>query len=326
MREVNVLFLSAGRRVELIQFFREAVEELGMKSKLVAADITETAPAIYFADTFYMIPKIYHEKHIDSIIDICKKEDIHLIIPTIDTELLKLAENKEYIEQQTNAKVLVSDLDVINICRNKINTQLFFEKYGFGVPKLISQEDVKNKNYTLPLFIKPLNGSSSKNTFKVTNEQELHFFNKYIDYPMIQQFIEGEEFTVDTFLDFDSNIISIVPRKRLATRDGEISKGIIVKDEEIIAEVRAVLEALKPIGHITVQCMKTTDGIKFIEINPRFGGGAPMSIKAGANSPAWLYRLLSGEQLSYQEEYEENLLCLRYDDAVFINDEGKVLA
>mgnify|MGYP003310279869 CR=1 FL=1 len=113
---------------------------------------------------------------------------------------------------------------------------------------------------------------------------------------------------------------AFVPRQRIATRSGEIIKGRIVKDREIIENVKRLLEVLKPIGQITIQCMKTDDGIKYIEINPRFGGGAPMSITAGANSCENLYRLLMGQQLEYNEEYKENLLFLRFDSSIALNE------
>lgn len=316
---INVLITSAGRRVELIKCFKEARDSLNLNGNIVAIDINNTAPALYHADKHYLISKITDDNYILDIIDICKKEDIHLIVPTIDTELFKLAENKDFIEANTNAIVHVSNLKVMEICRNKYNTQDFFEENGIGAPKLISMENIKNKDYEFPLFIKPLNGSSSINTFKINNENELQFFLDYVPNPIIQEFIEGKEFTVDAFADFNSNPITIVPRLRIATRGGEISKGIVKKDKEIIEQVKKVLLVLKPIGHVTLQCMKTNNGIKFIEINPRFGGGAPISIKAGADSPKNLYKLLLGEKLSYNEDYEDNLLALRYDEAVFMS-------
>ena len=325
MKDINVLILSAGRRVELINCFKEARDNLKIKGKVIAADLSDTAPAIYHADKQYLVCRIDHDNYIDEIIDICKQENISLVVPTIDTELEKLSKNKELIEKTTNAKVLISNEEVIKACRDKYNTQKFFEDNGFNVPKLINKEDIQNKNFSFPLFIKPLNGSSSINTFKINNERELEFFSEYVPNPIIQEFMEGEEYTVDVFTDFNSNIITIVPRKRLATRSGEIAKGIITKDREIINEVKKVIEKLKPIGHITVQCMKTSKGIEFIEINPRFGGGAPMSIKAGANSPKNLYKLLLGEELEYTEDYEDKLLALRYDEAVFINSEGAIV-
>lgn len=323
MKNINVLILSAGRRVELVNCFKDARDSLGIKGNVVACDLSNTAPAIYHADKNYLVSRILDDNYIPEIVDICKKEDIHLIVPTIDTELYKLAEAREYIESNTSAKVLVSDMSVVKICRDKYNTQAFFEENGFNMPRLIDEEVIKNKDYKFPLFIKPLNGSSSINTFKVNNEKELEFFLEYVPEPIVQDFMEGEEYTIDVFVDFEHNPITIVPRQRLATRGGEVLKGLVKKDREIIETIKNVIKVLKPIGHITLQCMKTNEGIKFIEINPRFGGGAPISIKAGANSPMNLYRLLLGEKLEYNEEYEDGLLASRHDWAVFINSKGE---
>ena len=313
MESINILILSAGRRVELIKCFKEAAQELNISSKIVAADISNTAPAIYFADSHYEIPRIGAEGYLEAIIDICQKESIKLVVPTIDTELMILSENKERIESNTKAKVLISEKKVIEICRNKKNTQQFFEKYGFGVPREILEDDIE---ITYPVFIKPLDGSSSVNTFKVNNEEELKFFRNYIKNPIVQEYMEGTEYTIDAFLDFDSNIISVVPRERIAVRAGEVIKGRIHKDKEIVDDVKRLLTVLKPIGQITIQCKKTIEGIKYIEINPRFGGGAPMSIKAGANSCKYLYRLLQGETLDYIENYRDNITFLRFDDSI----------
>lgn len=315
MKEINILLLSAGRRVELIECFRNAAKKQDIKSRIVAADISNLAPAIYFADKHYIIPKIGEDGYIEKIIEICQKETISLIIPTIDTELLVLSKNKKEIEENTSAKVLISDFNVINICRNKINTQEFFEKNGFGVPKMLTGNE---ENINFPVFIKPIDGSSSINAFKVKNKKELEIFKEYIGKPIIQELIEGTEYTVDIFVDFDNKPITIVPRQRIATRSGEIAKGKIVKDKEIIENVKKLIEILKPIGQITVQCMKTNNGIKYIEINPRFGGGAPMSITAGADSCENLYKLLQGEKLKYNENYNEYTF-LRFDDSIMLD-------
>ena len=317
----NVLVLSAGRRVELINCFKNARDKIGVRGNIVAADCSELAPAMYFADMNELVPRISEgEAYIDSIIDICNRLDISLVVPTIDTELLLLAENREKIESETNAKVLISDYRVIDICRNKKNTQKFMEENGFLVPRMLTDEEMDNGELSFPLFIKPLDGSSSINAFKVNNKEELDTYRKLIDKPIVQEFMEGTEFTVDVFLDFDSNVITCVPRVRLATRSGEIAKGLIVRDKEIVEDVLKLMKVLKPIGHITVQCMKTKRGIEYIGINPRFGGGAPMSIMAGADSCANLYRLLAGEKLTYNEDYRDNLTFLRFDQSIMLNE------
>lgn len=315
----NILILSAGRRVELVQKFKEARDELNITGEIIAADMSEQAPAIYHADKYEKLVHVKNAKYIDSLIELCNKHNISAIIPTIDTELPVLANNKNKLEK-TGIKVFISDQNVIDICNDKFNTYDFFLNNDIDTPKLITDAQLEKENYNFPLFIKPKNGSSSKNTFKVNNQKELDFFTDYVPEPIILNFIDGEEFTIDCFVDFEHNPISIVPRQRLATRGGEISKGKIVLDDDIIAESKKIIELLKPIGAITIQCIKDDNSIKFFEINPRFGGGSPISITAGANSPEYIYRLLQGESLKEESDIKDGLVALRYDQAVFLDD------
>lgn len=325
MKNINVLILSAGRRVELLQCFQSAARKLNIKSNVIAGDCSDTAPALYFADKMCKLPRITDRNYINSIINACIQEDISLIVPTIDTDLLLLANNNKYIEEQTNSKVLISDFNVIDICRDKKNTHLFLKENQFGTSHMYSEEELENSKIQFPLFIKPRDGSSSINAYKVYNFDELNLYKRMIEKPIIQDFIEGEEYTVDVFLDFEGNIITIVPRIRMATRSGEILKGKIVKDRQIIEDVARLMKLLKPIGHITVQCINTKEGIKYIEINPRFGGGAPMSIKSGADSCEYLYRLLSGEKLEYNEDYRDNLIFLRFDSSICLDENMEIV-
>ena len=323
-KPINVLILSAGRRVELINCFKRAKERLKIKGSIVAADASELAPALYFADINEIVPRISdNDGYIKAIVNICRNFNISLIVPTIDTELLLLSERKAEIEE-TGAKVLISDERVTKICRDKKNTQEFLEQNGFLVPHMLGEEELKKpEKLTYPLFIKPRDGSSSINAFQVHNAEELGMYLKLIENPIVQEYIEGTEYTIDAFLDFESNLITAVPRVRIATRSGEIAKGVIKKDREIIEDIRKLMDKLRPIGHITVQCKKTKRGIEYIEINPRFGGGAPMSIMAGADSCENLYRLLRGEKLKYTEKYRENLTFLRFDQSIMLNEEMK---
>ena len=169
-------------------------------------------------------------------------------------------------------------------------------------------------------MIKPFDGSSSKGVTKITNEKELNFFKDYIPNAMIQEYISGDEYTVDVMVDFEGNIKTIVPRLRIETRAGEVSKGITKKDHDIIKAVENVVKALpSPVGCITLQCFKQENGeISFIEINPRFGGGIPLSIEAGANFPLWTIQMCQGETFTEQDfEWKENFTMLRYDEAIF---------
>lgn len=312
----NILILSAGRRVELVQQFKKAALELGLNSDVVTADCSELAPALYFGDKKFIIPKVHEDGYIEHLMKLTLENNIKLIIPTIDTELLFLAQYKDYIESRTKAKVMISDIQLIEICRDKLKTSDFLYSNGFSVPKTYLIEEFNQTDERFPLFIKPKSGSSSINAFKVNNYEELLIYSKLIKDYIIQEFVEGDEYTVDVFLDFDSNPITIVPRLRIAVRSGEISKGRIIKDFHIIEIIKKLLKKANFIGHITIQLKKSGKDIKFIEINPRFGGGAPMSIIAGADSCKALYRLLLGEELSYNEEYDDTQYFLRYDSTL----------
>ncbi|WP_026391637.1 ATP-grasp domain-containing protein [Haploplasma modicum] len=321
MKTFNILILSSGRRVELVKLFKEAINELGLKGKIICADASSYAPSLFFSDEKEVIPRIESPTFIETIINISLKHDISLIIPTIDTELLPLSTNKKFIEKSTGAKVLISNENLIKICRDKNKTQDFLEENGFKMPKRFKTEEEIREN-DFPLFIKPISGSSSINAFKVTDFNQLKSYLDIIKTPIIQQNIVGDEYTVDVFCDFNSRIVSVVPRLRIETRGGEISKGKIVRDNKIIDEVSKLVKIMKPIGHITIQLFKTKSDIYFIEINPRFGGGAPMSIMSGANSCKNLLRILNGDQLDYNNDFIENQIYLRFDSSIVINDEN----
>lgn len=321
--QYNVMILSAGRRVELIKRFKRAAKELGIESKIIGVDVTDLAPALYFCDDKELIPRIDDERYIDSLLDVCKKYDVKLMVPTIDTELTKISENVNRFKE-LGVMVNISNPDVISICRNKISTSKWLEKNNIDAPRLITDDDLNNGNYEFPLFIKPLDGSSSINAFRVNDQKALGFFKDYVPNPIIQEMVLGEEYTIDVFCDFNSNPITIVPRKRLAVRAGEVLKGVIDKDRDIINAAKGLVLKLRPFGHITIQCIKSNDGkIIILEINPRFGGGAPMSIDAGADSPKNLFRLLLGEKLEYNEDYTNGLYFARFDDAIMVDKNEK---
>lgn len=325
MSEYNVLILSAGRRVELVECFRNAARELSILSKVIAADCSSTAPALYFADKSVKLPHICEPNYVDSIIEVCNSEHISLVVPTIDTDLLLLSKNKDYIESSTNSKLLISDPNVVEICRDKEKTHIFLSKNNFGTAKMYTYDDIKMNKIIFPVFIKPKAGSSSINAYKINNEKELALYTEVVEDPIIQEYLEGDEYSVDVFLDFNCNIITIVPRLRIATRAGEIIKGKIIKDREIINDVARLINILKPIGHITVQLKKTQEGIKYIEINPRFGGGAPMSIKCGADSCLNLYKLLMGSSLKYNEDYKDGITFLRFDNCIMLDESMEII-
>lgn len=318
---INILFTSAGRRIELIQEFFKAKESKGISGKIVCADMSELVPALYFADKAYTIPAINDAKYIETLQDICKKEKISLIIPTIDTELEVLANNVDKF-RSIGTDVLVSSLDTVRITQNKMETFKFFKSIGIKTPNSYGIEIQYTGDF--PCFIKPISGSSSINAFKVKNEKELEFFKYYIGDYIIQDLIVGEEYTIDIFCNFEGEPIYITPRIRIATRSGEVNKTKIHNDPILIEQVIQIIKVLKPKGPLTIQAIRSDkDGeYYFIEVNVRFGGGAPLSMMAGANSAEALYDIMNGKKLSFKPNAaKDDLIYLRFDQSIAIQKE-----
>lgn len=313
---MKILFTSVGRRVELMQAFRSASQKTQIPLKIYGADITETAPALLFCDEAVIVPRISDEEYIPTLLQVCKANSIDAVIPTIDTDLMILARNRQQFEGQ-GTKVFIGDPEKIAICRDKRYTADYFIGLGLKSPQPV--DDVEEYCGGFPAFIKPKDGSSSINAFKADNEQELLAFAEQVPDYIIQPFIDGVEYTVDAFCDYDGDPILITPRIRLAVRAGEVLKTEIAQDDVIIDEMKKVLADFRPRGQITVQLMrdKKTGDDYYIEINPRFGGGAPLSIKAGADSAEMVLRVLSGEKIAYvPKAAEDGAVYSRFDQSV----------
>ena len=313
---MKILFTSVGRRVELMQAFHNAAEKLGIKLVIYGADITTTAPALQFVEKTVLVPRISDEAYLPTLKKVCIDEDIDALIPTIDTDLLLLS---QYRNEFGKTRVFVSEYDKVKICRDKRYTADYFNSIGLHSPHPV--DDIKAYNGGFPAFIKPKDGSSSIDAYKVTNQDELEEISKRVPDYIIQPFVTGTEYTVDIFGDWDGNPVYITPRIRLAVRSGEVLKTKICQDDQIIDEMRALCADYRPRGQITVQLIKASDGTDwYIEINPRFGGGAPLSIKAGADSAEAVIRILNGEKLEYvNHAAEDGAIYSRFDQSVRVD-------
>lgn len=318
--EYHILFTGVGRRVELLQAFRQAALNLNIKLKIYGADLTGTAPALAYCDYTRKACGMRDENYIPQLLEICQNDNIDMLIPTIDTDLLVLAENAEKFDA-IGTKVLISKPDKIAVCRDKNYTADFFEGCGLKAPRTVN--DCKLYKGPFPCFIKPKDGSSSINAFRVNHESELAVYAEKVEDYIVQPFIEGVEYTVDIFCDYDGNPIYITPRVRTAVRGGEVLKTKIAMDDTIIEECKQLIAGFKLCGPMTVQLIKQNDtGINYyIEINPRFGGGAPLSMKAGARSAEAILCLLDKKDIAYQREgIDDGAVFSRFDQSVCIEN------
>jgi carbamoyl-phosphate synthase large subunit len=279
----------------------------------------------YLSDKFYQIPAATADNYIETVLDICKKEKIDIFIPIIDLGFLKLSELKVEFEK-IGVFLLLSGLDVIKITEDKLQTFKFFKNHKIPTPVVY---DFNNSNLKFPLFVKPRTGGrASINSFKVENYEELKFYLQKIPNLLIQEYIEGEEFTADCLNSLDGKeFIESVIRKRIETKGGLSVKSVIL--EKTIAEriknyIKNFSQIIKIIGAYNVQGFITNDNkIYFTEINPRFAGTHSFTIEAGMNSIEYILDMRNGENI---KDIKNNirinygLKMIRYWEEIFINE------
>ncbi len=319
---MNILITSAGRRVSLVRAFQKELKKVYPQAKVYASDSEPMLSAgCQVADGFFEVPRLDESLYLETLIHICNENGISQIIPTIDTELFQLASYKSNFEKN-NIKIIVSSMSFIEKCRDKREIHKFFESNGIRVAKEYSKD-----NYKLPFFIKPIDGSRSVDTYLIRDQKDITEYHLNNDKLMFLEYINHDkfdEYTCDLYYSKTNKLKCAVPRKRLEVRDGEVYKAV-TRNNALVNYIKKHLKYIEgAIGCLTIQFfMHKEDDTKIvgIEINPRFGGGFPLTYLANANFPKWIieeYKLNQDIEEKF-DVWESDLLMIRYDDEVLVH-------
>jgi len=310
------------RKLKVIRSAVGSMPSLGLIKELqksgievIGIDANPLSFGLYFLNKSYVIPTANNSKFIGELIKIIDKEKPNAILSGPEEEILVLAKNKKILEEK-GVVVLCPDLKSVKICIDKVKTSKIFRKLGIPTPRLF----IKKEEAEFPCIIKPRFGRGSSDIYITENKDELYFYLKRVNNPIIQEFIKGEEYTVDILADKQGNALSVVPRIRLETESGISTKGKIIYDDTIIRYCKKIVKELKLFGPSCIQCIKNSEGIKFIEINPRFGGGALLSIKADPTIIPNLKKLITNEKPIPSKSFKEGIIMLRNYYEIFISD------
>ena len=315
---MNILFTCAGRRTYLLKYFKENLAE---GDKVVATDMQLSAPALQMADVKIQVPAVYDPEYVNVTLNICKEQEISVLLSLNDLELPILAENKARFEE-IGVKVIVSDPQVIDIAFDKYKTAQWVESIGLVAPKTyVRLEDVKKAleigEVEFPLFMKPRWGSGSIGLESIADLEELDIYYNLLmkkikktilatasvgdEYIMIQEKLTGSEFGLDIMNDLNGKNVGVSVKQKLAMRAGETDKAMTVDIPEVREMGRKIGEALGHIGNLDVDIMQRADGAYCVlELNPRFGGGFPFSYEAGVNLPKAIIQWVKGEEVDPQ--------------------------
>lgn len=323
---MNILILSAGTRDKVVQYFRK---ELAGKGRVIVTDCSNLAPAVYEADAFYLVPRITEPGYLDTILDICEKENVTGVFSLIDPELSLLArERQRFLAVGTTP--VISDYELVETCFDKY--KMYEKLCGMGIPtakcyadKEAFYQGVERGEIAYPVFVKPVRGSASIHINKVGSKQEIEVLCDLYEDLMIQEYMDGTEYGADVYVDMISGkCTDIFVKKKVKMRAGETDKSVSFKDKKLFEVIRKFVEDCGFRGMIDIDIFRI-DGIYHIsEVNPRFGGGYPHAYGCGVNMAAAVVRNLSGQENEVRiGNYEEGICMMKFNEVMIRDMRGE---
>lgn len=319
---MNYLMLSVGRRGELMKDFRASMQE---GSRIIATDNSPYAPALYFADKQYLVPRIDTPEYIETILEICCNEHVSAVTTFIDPEIILLAENREKFTT-IGVEVLAPYAETARLCFDKYEMFKYLRSCGVRTAMTWgTYEDVKVAidagEVMFPVFVKPRTGSGSVGARRVCNLDALH--TAFEDDPSL---IAQELMTGDGCFDLDADVyvdtinhkpVAIFLKRKISTMIGGANKTISFKDQNLFNFAQEALSHFKFNGPIDVDFFYKNGEYYLSEINPRFGGAYLHAYGAGVDFIKLIDRNLKGlENKNIIGEYEENVVMMMYDSVV----------
>jgi carbamoyl-phosphate synthase large subunit len=321
MSDFNILMSSAGRRVALQNILRQTLRDMDIDGAVMAVDMSPMSAAFQTADRAFLVPRCSDEAFIPTVLEICEKHRVKLVVPTIDTELPCYADARHLFEA-IGTTVAVSSPAVIAIAGDKAQTNCWLKRHGFPVPRQAALEEVKHSpnNWPLPLVIKPRTGSASAGIVFATRRAEIDLIENVADF-VVEEQLAGIEYTIDVLATSPGRCVCAVPRRRMEIRGGEITKAQTCRLPELESLACRISETLPgAYGVLNIQVMVGESGPTVLEINPRFGGGFPLTWEAGGDYPKWMLEELLGlPSTASRDAWEDGVTMLRYDAAVYVD-------
>jgi carbamoyl-phosphate synthase large subunit len=276
------------------------------------------------ADAAFQTPLCTHVSYAERLVELCARERVDLVIPTIDTELPVLARWASRLAAG-GTQAAISTPEAVELARNKLLTSQHLARAGVPVPRTALARQVleEPEGWAWPLFAKPLSGSSSVGAFRVDSLEALRRCTGERDDLVVQELCTGAEYTINIFVDSGGTLRAVVPHQRIEVRAGEVNKGVTCKIPRLIELGRAVARAIPGLrGPACFQAIMddAADGTpRVIEVNARFGGGYPLAHAAGAEFTTYLLCEVSGREWHCElDGFEDGVRMLRYEDAVFL--------
>jgi carbamoyl-phosphate synthase large subunit len=312
-----VLVTAAGSApaVAVIQALRQQVE---MPVRVVAADMDPLSVGLQLADEPALIPGATDPRFIERVLEVCRFHHIEVVFPIIDEELQVFADHANRFEAE-DIRVITNSADAVRVAKDKWLTFQWCQRAGVRAPCtwMAGRREIP---ISFPVVVKPRAGRGSVGVRVVQNQRELEYEVRDGRDLLIQEYVDGPEFTVDILTDPEGRVLSAVPRERLMTKAGMCVKGRTVSRPQLLDLSARAAEAfpLTPRGNLQFKQSRGDGEYYLIEVNPKFGAGLPLTTAAGVNMPLLLLKILRGETIPPMiGPFRNNLVMLRHWAEVF---------
>lgn len=317
------MILSAGTRNKVVEYF---VKTLRGKGKVIATDMSNLAPAIYEADKYYIVPAMTAPGYMDTVFDICKKENVSAVLSLIDPELSLLAKHKAEFDE-LGVTVIGSSYELCELALDKFQMYQWLKDHGYKCAKSYMDKeaffaDVDAGVATYPVFVKPARGSASISISKVYDRETVELLFAHEDGLMIQEFLDGQEIGADVYIDMVSHeVVSIFTKKKLKMRAGETDKAVSFQDEKLFALIEQFIKDAGYNGQIDIDIFDVKGEYYISEVNPRFGGGYPHAFESGADHMKLIVNNLEGKANECViGQYENGTYMMKYNEVKVLRD------
>lgn len=319
-RTLVICVTASGRRVEFIQTLRADAASLGLSPRIIALDaVPSLSAACLKAESAEIVPRCSDPNYLQNVISCCDKHCVKILIPATDLDLQILADSQEEFKAK-GITTIISSPSAVEIARDKLLTYHTLLCAGVSVPvtKKLKDALLEPEKVNYPAIVKPFDGSNSVGLLYLKNKQDLLGLAIDSNDYLIQDRCLGPEYTVNVYVDGGGKLRCAIPHLRMEVRGGEVSKARTERRADLTTIAHKIVAAVPGLrGPFCFQAILTSDGPKVFEINARFGGGYPLAHAAGATFGKWLIEESLGFPCTAHDEWQDGLLMLRYDSAVF---------
>lgn len=295
------------------------IKDLKKRHEVVATDSDYLASGLYLVEKRYLVPSFDSPGAVLKILEIAKNEKVDVVIPTVNEEMINFAKNVREFEKN-GILVVVSNPQSIEMTIDKSTTYNFFQGNDY-CPKVYDENLME-----FPCVVKPTNSRGSRGFYVCRSKDEVNFAiknnKKSLGDSVIMEYLTGTEFSVYGLSDLNGVPLVSVANKRIKAV-GESKKAQIIDDKEISETANDIAAKLNLVGPWNVQIMKTKNGPKLIEINPRFAGTLSLVIASGLNFVDIAVKIFKKEEIKQSDlKYEKNLIVTRYNEELFVRPDN----